>query len=221
MLNNFWETIFPKQCLSCEREGEYLCPDCRAILDVSRSHQSSPTGPLADLYFPLSYQNKLLQNLIKKFKYEPFVKELSKPLHYLIIEHLELLDKKPDFSDFVIMPVPLAKKRQKWRGFNQAEEMSIDLAASLKIPVFKQLLIKTKETPEQVSLAGPNRKENLQGAFSLKNSFLIKNEKVLLVDDVYTTGATLKECARLLREAGAKKVVGLVLARAEPGQDIM
>lgn len=219
MLKNILETIFPKHCLSCEREGEYLCADCRAILEVSRSHQPYAGGPLTDLYFPLSYQNRLLQGLVKKFKYEPFVKELAKPLHCLIIEHLELLDKKPDFSDFIIIPVPLAKKRQRWRGFNQAEELAINLAASLKIPVFKQLLIKTKETREQILLSGPSRRENLRGAFSLKNSFLIKNEKALLVDDVYTTGATLQEGARALREAGAKKVVGLVLARAEPGKD--
>lgn len=205
--------FFPKFCLSCQKEGEYLCQDCKAMLDISGFHQKYKTSNLSDLYYPLPYQNKFIQNLIKKFKYEPFVKELGFTLTVLIIEHFELLDQKPDFKDFILIPVPLAKKRLKWRGYNQAEEIGKHLAEFLRIPLITDILIKTKTTLPQIELAKEKREENIKSAFMVNPSTRLRARKILLVDDVYTTGATMEECARILKESGAKEIVGIAIAR--------
>lgn len=183
------------------------------MLDISGFHQKYGAGNISDLYYPLSYQNKFLQNLIKKFKYEPFVKELAKTLSDLIIEHFQLLDQQPNFNDFILIPAPLAKKRLKWRGYNQSEEIGKHLAEFFKIPLISDVLLKTKTTSPQIDLAKEKREENIKGAFLVNPSTRLRARKILLVDDVYTTGATMEECARILQEAGAKEIIGIVVAR--------
>lgn len=220
--NFILDLFFPKFCLGCQKEGEYLCQDCRSILEISSIHQKYSTKNLNDLYFALPYQNPLVKNLIKLFKYEPFIKELSESLSSLIIEHFQLIEKPlTDFSNFILIPIPLKEKRERWRGFNQAEEIGKKLSKFLKIPLFCDVLIKIKETLPQVELSDIERKENIKGAFKIKNKEKIEGRKILLVDDIYTTGSTLEEAARVLKEAGAKKIIGIVIARAKSGADLL
>ncbi len=211
--NFILEILFPQFCFNCGIEGTYLCEDCKSILEITGFHQKYSAPNLKDLYFALSYDNSLSKKLIQRFKYEPFVKELAKPLSSLIIAHFQLMDNKPDFSGFLIIPVPLEKRRMKWRGFNQAEEIGKELAEFFKIPLISDCLVKTRKTVSQVELADEARKENIKGAFLIKEKDLIKNKKILLADDVYTTGATMAECARILRESGAKEIIGIAIAR--------
>jgi len=213
--------FFPKFCLNCQREGSFLCEDCQAILDISSSHQEFQTENLSDLYYPLEYKNPLIKNLIKRFKYEPLVKELAKDLTSLIIAHFQLLDPPPNFGggDYVLLPVPLEKRKLKWRGFNQSEEIGKEISKFLNIPLINDILFKIKETLPQVELSEKEREENIKGVFIIRNRKKISGKKILLVDDVYTTGSTMKECAQLLKKAGAKEVIGIVIARAAPGQD--
>ncbi len=213
IISNGVDLLYPKFCFSCGREGSYLCEDCQSILRISNLHQQYQTQNLKDLYFALPYQDLLIKNLVQKFKYEPFVKELSKTLVSLIIIHFQLLDNKPDFSNFTLIPVPLEKKRLKWRGFNQAEELAKEISIFLKIPLIKDILVKTRGTLPQTELSEESRKENIKGVFLCKNSNQIKGKKILLVDDVYTTGATMEECAKVLKEAGARETIGIVVAR--------
>ena len=207
--------------MNCQREGSFLCEDCQAILDISSSHQEFQTENLSDLYYPLEYKNPLIKNLIKRFKYEPLVKELAKDLASLIIAHFQLLDPPPNFGggDYVLLPVPLEKRKLKWRGFNQSEEIGKEISKFLNIPLINDILFKIKETLPQVELSEKEREENIKGVFIIRNRKKISGKKILLVDDVYTTGSTMKECAQLLKKAGAKEVIGIVIARAAPGQD--
>jgi len=207
------DILFPKFCFNCQKEGDYLCQDCQALLEISGFHRYSSSPNLNDLYWACDYKNPLIKKLIQYFKYEPFVKELSKTLSSLITAHLQLMDERPDFSDFDIIPVPLHKKRLKWRGFNQAEELAKELANFFKNPLMPTNLIRIKETLCQTELSNEERKENIKNVFLCQNPEKIKGQKILLVDDVYTTGSTMTECARVLREAGAKKIIGLVVAR--------
>jgi ComF family protein len=213
------DLIFPKICLGCKKEGIFLCQDCLSVLEISTTHQKFRGKYLDDLYFPLDYGNFLSKKLIQNFKYPPLIRELKRELALVIISHFLLLDKKPVFSDFVLIPIPLAKKKLKWRGFNQAEEIGKELAEFLKIPLISDCLVKIKENKAQVELSEKERKENVRGVFFVKNKEKIVGKKILLVDDVFTTGATMEEAARVLKEAGAKKIVGIVIARASPGQD--
>ena len=221
--------FFPKICLSCGREEEYLCQDCKATLEILRIHFRYKTQHLSDLYYSCGYQNLLIKKLVKFFKYEPFIKELSKSLSSLIIEHLQSLENPPPFLNggqgFVLIPIPLEKRKLKRRGFNQAEEIGKELSKFLKIPLLNNVLMKTKKTPPQVELSDVERRENIKGVFLAQNNDLIKDKKILLVDDVYTTGSTMEECARILKRPttggcpGAKEIIGIVVARAEPEED--
>jgi competence protein ComFC len=214
-----FDLIFPKFCFCCKREGNFLCQDCFSVLEISTSHEKLKTQYLEDLYFPVNYKNFLVKRLIQNFKYPPLIRELKKELAIIIVSHFLSLDKKPDFSDFVLVPIPLDGKKLKWRGFNQTEEIARELSSLLKIPLMVDCLIKIRVTKDQVELSEKERLENVKGAFFVKNKEKIKGKNLLLVDDVFTTGATMKEAARVLKEAGAKKIVGIVVAKASPGQD--
>ena len=168
---------------------------------------------LNGLYSATNYQNFLIKELIQKFKYEPFIKELAKPLASLVIDHFKLLDKEPDFSNFSLMAIPLWPKRLKWRGFNQSAEISKELSKKLNIPLISDCLIKTKETIAQVKLSKEERERNIKGAFFCKNKAEILNKKILLLDDIYTTGATMEEAASILLQSGAKGIWGITVAR--------
>jgi len=212
--NLILDLLYPKFCFNCGREGNYLCLDCENTLEILSSHTQYRTEELKDLYFALPYQKSLIKNLIQQFKYRPFIKELAQPLTSLIITHFQLIEKSPTaFTNFILIPVPLEKKKLKWRGFNQAEEIAKELSKFLKIPLLNDVLVKTKETLPQVELSDKEREENIKGAFSCQNQNKIQGRKILLVDDVYTTGSTMEECARVLKKAGAKEVIGIVAAR--------
>jgi len=217
------DIVFPKFCLNCRKEGSYLCYDCQSLIEISGFHRQYSSQNLDDLYFAADYRNPLVEKTIRSFKYEPFARELAETLSSLIITHFQLMDNKPDFfplsaagkktADFIIVPVPLHKKRLKWRGFNQAEELSKELAGFFGLPLFSNYLIRVKETLPQAALSQPARQENVKGVFLAGDKETIENKNILLVDDIFTTGATMEECAGLLKAAGAGKVIGLVAAR--------
>lgn len=159
----------------------------------------------------------IAQKMITEAKYKyyyDYIKELAMRSWQLTdrdeyVKLREFLDVKP-----TVIPVPLSKKRFKERGFNQAELIGqqVSKLAGLRM---EKLVIKTKETEQQVGKTREERLENLEGAFKISNYSNCSNlpKNVLLVDDVWTTGATLSECAKVLRQAGVKRVWGLVLAR--------
>ena len=113
----------------------------------------------------------------------------------------------------VIVPVPLYRQRERERGYNQAELIAKPLAKRLGLPIKPILLVRTKPRPEKQVLSLEERWESVRGAFATRAGSQVDNRRVLLVDDVLTTGATLDACARALREAGAKSVVCLTVAR--------
>jgi len=228
ILKNFLLNIFfPKFCLGCEKEGTYFCEDCKACLEISEDNFCLCKSPkrlteggkcnncqpkeLNGLYFTVSYRNKLIKKLIRQFKYEPYIKELAEPLTSLIITHFLLLDKGNQIrKGKILVPIPLSKRRLRERGFNQAEEIAKNLSKFLEIPLCN-CLVKIKETPSQVDLSKKERRENVKGVFEIDEE--AKDKRILLVDDVYTTGTTMNEAAKVLKEAGAKEVWGVVIAR--------
>ena len=230
------DLLFPKFCLGCKKEGVFLCQDCRTLLDISefdyclcdqkpiRLPPESKSGKcqrcqnkkLSGLYFALSYkENSLTKKLIRQFKYQPYIKELSKTLASILIEHFLLSKKNTDeiWQNSILIPVPLDNKKLKTRGYNQSQELAKELSKILKIPVFSDVLIKTKNTPPQMELSKLEREKNLINAFCVRNSEKISGKKIFLVDDVYTTGSTMEQCATILRENKAKSVWGIAISR--------
>ena len=153
--------------------------------------------------------------MIHQLKYEPYAKELSSTLASLIITHFNLIQKSFDGDNYILLAVPITKKKLKQRGYNQSEEIAKALSENLQIPLLKSCLLKIKETPPQMTLSREEREKNIKGVFSVENKELIGNKKILLVDDVYTTGSTMEECARVLKKAGAREVWGIAVAREE------
>ncbi len=238
-----FDTFFPKFCFSCQKEGAYLCSDCKYLLDIldhnyclceknpirlftnQSTNQKQIYGKcqkcndkkLSGLYFALSYKNKLTQKLIKNFKYQPFIKDLSKTFADIIVEHLLLTKNNTNdvWENSVLLPVPIYIKKQKNRGYNQSEELAKELSKIIKVPVVSNVLIKIKETTSQAELKKAQRLENLKNAFVIQNYKSIKNKKIFLVDDIYTTGSTMTECANILKKAKVKQVWGITIAREE------
>ncbi len=226
------ETIFPRFCANCGREGYALCPDCLSLIDITeyrycpfcRKRLLGKAGKcsthrkkyLDGLDFAVSYQQPIVKNLIQKFKYNPFQKELAQSFATLIITHFLLTDNQTiieDSGNSLFLPVPLSSFRRRWRGFNQSEEIAKYLSKFFGIPFQTENLRKIKKTSPQVELKKEARERNIKGAFILKNPQLIQGKKIFLVDDVFTTGSTMEECAKILKQGGAKKVWGLAVAR--------
>ena len=214
--NFLYELFFPKFCLNCKRERSFLCQDCAALFEISGFHKVFKTKYLDDLYFALEYKNPLIKKLIQNYKYEPFIKELSKPLSSLLFARLQLLEIPLPIHESIIIPVPLEKKRLKWRGFNHAEKLAVELSDLLSVLMVKNVLIKKHSTVAQTKLSGNKRRENLFGVFACQDKSKIKNKKILLVDDIYTTGSTLEATAKVLKSSGAKEIIGMVIAKAKP-----
>jgi len=147
-----------------------------------------------------------LASLIRLFKYEGKVK-LGRFLSDLIIDRCL----PPQFD--IIVPVPLHSKRLKERGFNQSFLLAHQINKKLSLPVIADDLQRIKWTRPQVELDWRERASNVKGAFTLIDNEEIKGKEVLLIDDVYTTGSTVNECARVLKKAGAKKVYVATVAR--------
>lgn len=114
-------------------------------------------------------------------------------------------------AGWAIVPVPLHPKRQKWRGFNQSAVIGQILSKKIGLD-YQEALKRTRYTKPQVELSGKDRRQNIRNAFSLTKSYIL-SPNVLLLDDVWTTGSTLKECAYVLKRGGAKKVWAITLAR--------
>jgi len=222
--NLLLDLLFPRFCLGCQREGTYLCQDCKSTLEISGFHQKFTGEFLDDLFFALEYRGLLVKKLLHNLKYEPFVRELSVATTSLLTDHLQLLDEPPDFLSpeqsgrYIVTPVPLHLKRLKWRGFNQSEEIARQLSGFLKISFSPQLLTKTKHTLPQTALPQEERSLNVKNVFTAPNPEKIKGENIILVDDVYTTGSTMREAAKVLKENKAQKVIGMVVARGTPKQ---
>ena len=157
-----------------------------------------------------------ISKLVHLFKYN-FVFELGVPLGKLITR--SILQNNLALPDLII-PVPIHQRKLKWRGFNQAEllakTISQNLTPGIEIPVDANLLYRKKHTQAQMKIKSyKERLANLTNAFALEKeaSEIISGKKILLVDDIATTGATLLECAKVLKSAGAKEVIGTIIAR--------
>jgi ComF family protein len=140
--------------------------------------------------------------------------ERMEPLGRWFAERLTELVRREALAADVVVPVPLHRQRERERGYNQADLIARPLARRLRLPYGSVLLMRTRPRPDKHLLSLEERWESVRGAFATRPGSVVDNLRVLLVDDVMTTGATLDACARVLRRAGAKSVIALTVARA-------
>ena len=227
--------LLPPQCHCCEiflEEGQQgICPDCLSKIRwiepplctlcgvpfLSREIENHPCGACLTRgkYFTMAravgYYEGPLREAIHRWKYE----EKS----YLTLFFGEKLAEgfcrywDPQSFDLII-PVPLHSKRLRERGFNQALLLVKELSRRTQIPYSKRLLQKRILTPPQVNLSGGEREKGVRGSFHIQRDEEIEGKSILLVDDVYTTGATVNECSKVLLKAGVERVDVLTIAHA-------
>lgn len=222
IFNVILDAVFPHKCV-CGKWGMLLCDECRGQIRVDKTglcpvckrisdygrtcpacrHKSHLTGVMI-----LGPHKGVLKALIWKFKYK-YVRDISEPLATLICGRFGhfLHDKR-----FLVTYSPISKEHLYLRGFNQAEILARDVSLTLGLEC-QNLLYKSNYVQSQVGHTRVERLRNIKGKISYTGPTEINNNKILIIDDVYTTGATLEECAKVLREAGYREVWGLVLSR--------
>ena len=226
--------LFPAFCLCCRREGAFLCDVCFQHLGHSGGQKefisaegSAGTGSLDGILSAARYEDgSLLARLIHYLKYE-YVEALADPLGTLLVEALttglgEIGAEDLLFagSPLILCPVPLHIKRERWRGFNQAELLAKKVGTITGYKVC-QLLERIHFKKPQMELSREERLRNTDGAFRIRTTSFRLYETVsalpavILVDDVATTISTLNSCALELKKAGFKKVLALVIARVD------
>lgn len=151
-----------------------------------------------------------IRDLIHFFKYNRKT-HLRSPLALLALEGAS--DFLADHQPHLIVPVPLHRSRLRQRGFNQAVLLGNVLSCKLRLPMLPDILIRTRPTEPQINLTATERKINVQGAFSVIRPAAVTGKRVLLLDDVMTTGSTMNECAKELKKAGADMVIAYTIAR--------
>jgi ComF family protein len=151
-----------------------------------------------------------MRNILHRLKYRRDL-SLGDALAAPFSKFVAGLSWKPD----VVIPIPLSRKRQAERGYNQVGVVARPLSMALGLAYVPGALVRQRETRSQVGLGGPARKENVRGAFRTRGPG-VRDRTVLLLDDVATTGATLSSAAKSLHEAGAERVLAVTLARALP-----
>lgn len=205
IFNKILALLFPQKCLGCKKENEILCPDCLGKIN-------RPDTPyLKGIHIAANYQDQTLKKALWMLKYQS-VKQLAKPLAELIRERVW---KKLETDGWFIVPIPLSWGKLRHRGYNQAELIARHLFNSQNNLLWGgNILSKIRETKSQVEVKDrEERLANIVGSFKVKKPELIKGKKIILIDDVRTTGATMSEAKKILMSAGAKKVVGVVVAR--------
>lgn len=219
------DLVFPKRCVRCQKLGSYICRDCFAKIE----YVTKPVCPVCQRQaiegktHPGCRGRYMLDGLVAATKYRGVVKQAILRVKYrwefdiekILVDILVSALWKFDLpNNLILVPVPLSSVRKKWRGFNQSEILAKTLAVRFG-QNFGNVLIRTRNTRPQVGLSKDERKKNIAGAFAL-NKLIARNRIIdrnfVLIDDVYTTGSTTQECAKVLKRTGAKSVWGMVIA---------
>lgn len=193
------DILLPKYCIGCKREGQYICDNCELFL-------SETPNSINNLFTVWEYEG-IIEKAIWKIKYDG--------TFHIIDELVEKAFGKIELNlpqDTCITYVPMYKEKERHRGFNQAELIAKKIGEITERKVIK-LLDKVRDNKSQVGLSPKERIENVKDLFSFSGSFCPKN--VLLVDDFYVSGATIRECQGALRENGVKNIWGFALAKSD------
>ncbi len=195
--------LFPPRCEVCKSLGpDVFCPICKSKISYLK--------PSAFVHSVGIYEDPLSKAIIK-FKYKKKT-AMSRPLGELMAKYIKNFVDTSRLDFFT--PVPLHHKRYHERGFNQSDLLCQELSRHFGIPTLSGLLHRVRETKPQFDLHPKERFKNVMGAFAVSGDRYIKGKKLMLVDDIYTTGSTVSECTRVLKESGAEQVHILTLSRA-------
>lgn len=212
--------IFPKQCVACKRLGSYLCDKCLAKVEYLKI-QICPycyKPAINGATHPRCLPKNGLDGVVSLTNYQTPMRELVKALKYrLTTDVLPEIANKLQFDlelvtlkNAIVLPLPLSQARQNFRGFNQSELLGQMVADKFGLNFASNLVARARSTKSQVGLSQKQRSENVKNAFRVEDE--VWDQDYYIFDDVWTSGATLKEVAVVLKKAGAREVWGLTLA---------
>ncbi len=187
-----------------------FCPICRArqARNIKICHKDTSYKLAAAARY-----DGQVKEWIHTLKYQKRSGALQ-PIADLLANYLSKLDF--NFSGYTVVPIPMFPKKERKRGFNQAKLIAEKTAGLLNLPLLDNALVKIRDTKAQAELEDyKNRTENIAGCFAVSNPNLVANKKIILIDDVFTSGATMNEAVRVLRSNGAKRVIALVVAKTK------
>lgn len=221
------DLIYPPFCVVCRKAGNhYLCPECIEKIDLIEPPYCRKCGTPTESYlcsecrdnefvFEFSRSTGIfegtLRTAIHTLKYD-FHLALADPLADLMVRCFPSTHLAGKID--MVVPVPIHHSRKTERGFNQAEELARRLCKKVSLPIETRALVKSRPTKHQVDLPYEQRALNVTGAFVVKNRDLIQGKRILLIDDVFTTGSTLNEAAKALKNAGSAEIYAYTLARS-------
>jgi ComF family protein len=213
LIDTILSICFPVRCVGCGKEGSELCFKCISGSPDAERESDNWIFPLFD------YRHPPIKDAVWLLKYKG-KKRLAiifaEVMYGRILEELADLSVMENFTDILLIPIPLSKARMWERGFNQAELICKELIALDENKNFKLengVLIKTNDTKHQARIENrAERLRNIVGSFSAQNVEQIKNKNIILIDDVTTTGATLREAKKILEQNGARKVIAFTVA---------
>ena len=204
--------IFPHRCALCDKiisRNLLICPSCNKNLKFKFSKRKICiiNNKEINCIAPFTYSDKVREAVIR-FKFHSKVGN-CKFLASAMIKGFENYKEKSD----MIVPVPISLKRKMQRKYNQCELLAEEISKNIGVPC-RNMLVKIIDNPAQHDIASVYKSENVKNAYKVNPDFKIQGKRILLIDDVCTTGHTLKECAKTLLESGAKSVICLVIALA-------
>lgn len=223
LFHAFVDFIYPPICLLCERlfeQGRWLCPTCwQEIYDSAKAGLF-----FSSIDFNFLNESIFFDGLYVVWDFSPSLEVCIHHIKYNGMKHLgfafgELLGLFLSNWGFALrdwdglVPVPLHRVRQRERGYNQSEWIARGISHVVGIPLEKDWVIRKRATKTQTALSREERLDNVNDAFALPKEISVKGKSILLVDDVVTTGATMNACAKVFKENGASRVVGIALAR--------
>ncbi len=198
------KVIDEKHCLFCSSveflDSDSVCSNCHGFHDSHHFERNISTFIYEDLIQDIIIAGKFHDRLsVWRF----FARIMAETLK----THIQ--------SNSIIMPVPISKKRFRERGFNQSAILAQELSQLLSIDYSSTILIKIKDNKRQVHLSQEDRKINPIGCYRVQSPELIQNKNIYIIDDVYTTGSTVNECSRILKEAGASPIQSITVAKRD------
>lgn len=232
MLDFVLNFLYPPCCIICGKlDKNYICKNCEKRFERYRKYneidnkkilENKLNNAIKENYYDIDLQRFYWDKFLYVFEYKGIVRKTlldykfnGKPYLSNFFAYEILKSKKVyeilKFCD-IIVPVPMDRKKRGLRGYNQTELISKILSKKSGIKEEK-ILQKTKQTKTQSLLKPEERKQNIENAFCIKNTELVKDRNIILLDDIYTTGATVNEISKILKDAGAKSVFVLVIAK--------